>query len=108
MARFDNVRLHLRGSGDGGVEVVDLEPEKDSVPIGLILGITDSSVVVCDLEVVELEDQGVVRDQSLVFRAAVVAPTAEETLVPAAACFDVGDGNQGLRTHGDLHSQVHA
>ena len=100
MARFDTVCLHLRGSGDGGVEVVDLEPQKDSVPIGLVIGISDSPVVMYDLEAVQLEDQGAVRDQSLVFRAAVVAPTAEQTLVPAAACLDVGHGNQGLGTLG--------
>ena len=41
-------------------------------------------------------------DQPLVLRPAVVAPTAEEALVPAAAGLDVEDGEQGLRAHGRM------
>jgi hypothetical protein len=28
-----------------------------------------------------------------------IAPAAEQTLIPSAACFHVGNGDQRLRTH---------
>ena len=59
-------------------------------------------MVVVDLEVVQLEDQPVAVDQPLVLRSAVVAPTAEEALVPPAAGLDVDDGEQGLWAHGRM------
>jgi hypothetical protein len=58
--------------------------------------------MVFDLKAVQLEDQRAIRDQSLVFRAAVRALTAEEALIPPAARFDVGHGDQGLGMHENL------
>jgi hypothetical protein len=41
----------------------------------------------------------VIEAEALVVRAAVVAAESEEALVPTATGFDVGDGDERLRTH---------
>lgn len=35
-----------------------------------------------------------------------IAPAAEQTLIPSAACFHIGYGNQRLRTHSSRVSPV--
>jgi hypothetical protein len=50
-------------------------------------------------EPVQLQDELAVRDQLLVLGASMVAPAAEQALVPPTACFHVGYGDQRLRTH---------
>jgi hypothetical protein len=47
----------------------------------------------------QLEDQNTSRFQSFVLVPTVIALAAKQSLIPAAAGFDISDGNQGLRTH---------
>jgi hypothetical protein len=68
----------------------------------LVIRIADRPVVVFDLKAVKLENQRIVRDQSLIFRPTVRAPTAEETLVPPATRFDVGHRDEWLGPHQNL------
>jgi hypothetical protein len=96
MARHQHVRLHPFRAGDGGVEIVDLEPEEHAVAVGLDGRIADRAVMMLDLPPVQLQDQGIVRNQALVFGPAMRAAAAEEILVPSAARFDVADGDEGL------------
>jgi hypothetical protein len=103
MARQNNFGFQLGDTGDRCLEVVDFKPQEHSVPVGLVIRIADWPVVVFDLKAVQLEDQHTLRrDQSLIFRPAVVAPTVEESLVPTAAAFDISYRNQGLGTHDNL------
>lgn len=81
------------GAGEGGVEVVEFEPEEDAVAVGFGAGVADGAMVVLDGPGVELEDESAVVDEALVFGAAVVASASEEALVPATAGFDVLDGD---------------
>jgi hypothetical protein len=55
-----------------------------------------------DLPAVQLQDQGVARNQALVFGAAVGAAAAEQILVPPAARLDIADGDEGLWTQLNL------
>jgi hypothetical protein len=100
VGRLDDVGRHLGRSGDGGVEVVGLEPQQDAVSERSALRVADRAVVVLDPPVVELEDQLIASDEALVIRTAVGAPAAQEPLVPPAAGLDVGHGDQRLGTHG--------
>jgi hypothetical protein len=50
----------------------------------------------------QLQDQGVARNQALVFGAAVGAAAAEQILVPPAARLDVADSDKGLWTQLNL------
>jgi hypothetical protein len=49
-----------------------------------------------DLPVVQLEDECAARDQPLVIGVSMCAPTAQETPIPPAARFDVGDRDERL------------
>jgi hypothetical protein len=100
MARHQHVRLHPFRAGDGGVEIVDLEPEEHAVAVGLDGRIADRAVMMLDLPSVQLQDQGVARNQALVFGAAVGA--AKQILVPPAARLDIADGDEGLWTQLNL------
>ena len=108
MARQDDFGVQFGDTGDRGIEVVDFKPQEYAISIGLVIRITDRSVVVFDLKAVQLQDQHAVGDQSLIFRAAVRALAAEQTLVPPAARFDVGHCDEGLGTHRDIHSSLAA
>src|SRR6266508_883984 len=53
VGRADDLGSQLVGPGDGGVEVVDLEPQQHPVAVGPGVRIADRPVVVVDLEVVD-------------------------------------------------------
>ena len=99
MARLDDLGLQFGDTGDRGIEVVDFKAQEHAVAIGRVIRITDRPVAVFDLKTVQLEDQRTIRDQSLIFRPAVRALTAEETLIPPAARFDISHRDERLRTH---------
>lgn len=101
MAGQDHLDAHLTGALHDGIEVVGLEPKQKAVAVGFVGAVGDGAVMVLGLEAVELEDELVVEAQALVVRAAVIAAQTEEALVPAAAGFDIGDGDERLRAHGD-------
>jgi hypothetical protein len=54
------------GSPDRVVEVVDLEPQRDTVAVWRGRGITDRAVVVLDVEPVQLHHERAIVDQALV------------------------------------------
>ena len=57
MARLDDLCFQFGGAGDGSIEVVDLKPKEHTISIGLVLRVTNSSVVVFDLKAMQLQDQ---------------------------------------------------
>jgi F0F1-type ATP synthase alpha subunit len=99
VARHNHLDSHLFGALDDGVEVIDLEPEQQTVAVGRVVAVGDGTVVVRGLEAVELQDKLIVETETIIVRAAMVAAQAKEVLVPAAAGLDVSDGDEGLRTH---------
>lgn len=102
MTRENDLGVQFLGAPDHGVEVINLEPQKHAVAIWFVRSVPDWQVVVLDLEAMELKNQHAVGNEPLVLGPAMGAPTPEETLIPAATRFDVGDGDQGLRTDGHL------
>jgi hypothetical protein len=52
MAGHDDLRVQFGGSGDGGVEIVDLKPEEYAVTVWLRSRVTDRAVVVLDVPAV--------------------------------------------------------
>jgi hypothetical protein len=96
--REDDLSFQRLRTADGGVEVVDLEPERDAVSVWTRHGVADSAVMVLDVEGVQLQHERAVAEQALVLLAAVTALAAEELLVEATAPRDVGDRDQRLRT----------
>jgi hypothetical protein len=50
--RHHDVDAHLFSSPDRRVEIIDLEPQQDTVSIGAVVRLTDATVIVLDLEAV--------------------------------------------------------
>jgi hypothetical protein len=99
MTRQNNLCFQFGDTSHSGIEVVDFKPQEYAVAIRLVIGITDWPVVVSDLKTVQLEDEHTMRNQSLIDRTTVCAPTAQQALIPLAARFDIGHRDEGLRTH---------
>jgi hypothetical protein len=97
--RHNNLRLEQIDTPHCGFEIVDLEPEQHPIAIWLVILIPDRTVVMIDIKAMQLEDQNTSRFQSFVLVPTVIALAAKQSLIPAAAGFDISDGNQGLRTH---------
>jgi hypothetical protein len=93
MTRENDLGVQFLGASDRGVEVVNLEPQKHAVAIGFVRRVPDWQVVMLDVEPMELKNQYGIGNEPLVLGSAMGAPTPEETLIPAATRFDVGDGD---------------
>jgi hypothetical protein len=91
---------HLSGALHHIIEVVHFEPEQDTVAIWPVVGVGDRTVMVCDFEAVQLEDQVAVGYELFVFIASMIAATAQQALIPEAAPWHVGNGDEWLRPHG--------
>ena len=99
MARQHDAGVQLSGALERRVEIIDLEPEEYAVAIGLVVRIPDWQVVMGNLEPMQLQDEHTVENQPLVFGSAMYAATAQQVLIPPAACFDIGYANERLGTH---------
>jgi hypothetical protein len=106
MTRQHYLRLHLGGTGQRLVKVIDFKPQEDPVPVGFVIRVADGSVMVLDRETVQLHDQHSIGLESLVLRTAMGTPAGEESLIPSATGFDVGYCNEGLWSHRHLRSHL--
>jgi|HubBroStandDraft_1064217.scaffolds.fasta_scaffold29482_2 hypothetical protein len=95
----DNLDTHFSGALHDCVKIIDLEPEQHPVSVWPVIAIADRAVMVFHLEAVQLKDKLPIRDQLFIRGAPMIAQAAQQTLVPSAACFHIGYGNQRLRTH---------
>lgn len=98
MSWKDHLGAQFRQTSDGGVEVLDLEPEQNAVAAGQV-GVPNVSMVVGNVPRVELKNQLVPGDELFVVAATMCPPASQEALVPAAARCDVADTDERLRTH---------
>ncbi len=57
IARLGDLCLQFDDTGNGGIEVVNLKPQKQPVAIWLVAWVTDRPVVVFHSEAAQLEDQ---------------------------------------------------
>lgn len=95
----DDLDPHFSRALHDPIKVIHLEPQQDTVSVWLVVAVADRTVMVFYFEAVQLKHQLIVRDQLLVFGAAVIAPAAEQTLIPAAARFHVSYRDQRLGAH---------
>lgn len=96
MARFDDLSLHFLGTCNRGVEVVEFKPQEHAISVGREIWISDGTLVMLHLPSVQLKNQPAVRDEPLILTAAMSALTAQETLIPATARFNIMHANEGL------------
>ena len=99
MSRHDDLHAHFSGALHNHVKAVHLEPEQHAVSVRPVTRIADRTVMVFYFEAVQLKDKLAIRDQSLIFRAPMIAPAAQQTLIPSATRFHIGYGDERLRTH---------
>jgi hypothetical protein len=99
MGRFDHRSFHLFGTCDGGIEVVEFKPQEHAISVWLEIGITQEPVLMRYIPSVQLKKQLSMRNEALVFWAAMPGLTAQETLVPATARFNIVHANKGLQSH---------
>src|SRR5262245_49649330 len=102
MARHHHLDLHLLGPGHCRVKVVNLKPEKDTISMGFEIWITDRTVMVLHIPLVQLKDQPPLQDQTFILRTAMRTLTAKQSMIPPAAQFDIAHANQRLCTHRGL------
>jgi hypothetical protein len=94
-----NFHAHLSGALQDLVKVVYFEPEQDAVSVGLVSAVANRPMMVFNFEAVQLKDQLAIRNQLLVLGASVAAPATQQALVPSAAGFYIGYGNERVRAH---------
>ena len=99
MARQDNFGVHLPGTRNRRVEVVDLEPQEHAVSVWLKTGIPDGAMMVLHIPSVQLQDQPALGDQPFILTAAMRALTTQQTLVPATARLNVTHADEWLWMH---------
>ena len=99
MPGHNNLDTHFSGALHDCVKIVDLEPEQHPISVWPVIAIADRTVMVFHFEAVQLKDKLPIRDQLLIRGAPMIAQAAQQTLVPSAACFHIGYGDQRLRTH---------
>src|SRR5882672_11811151 len=98
---FENLGGDRARACDRRVEVRDLEPQQNPVPVGLLRRIAHVRMLVAGhVPEVELQDHlPRAVDELLVLVAAVPALAAEDALVPETARRDVANRDQGLGLH---------
>ena len=93
MPRQDNGDAHLSGTLRDSIEIINLKPQQNTIPVWSVVLIGNRPVMMLSVETVQLQHKLAMRDQLFISAATMVALTAEQTLIPSAACFHIGDGN---------------
>ena len=99
MPGLNHLDLHFFGAVNGRIEIVKLEPQEDAVSVRLEILIADRTVMVFHIPSVQLQDKSLIRNKTLVLLATVRTLTAQQTLIPATARFNVTHANQRLWMH---------
>ena len=99
MPGLNHLDLHFFGAGYGRIEIVKLKPQEHAVSVRLEILIADRTVIVSHVPVVQLKDQSIVQNKTLILGAAMRTSTTKQTLIPATARFDIVHTNQRLWAH---------
>ena len=101
-------RIHLRSlehfsadllrSFERLIEIVGLEPQQHAVAVGVQIRIPDVWMFV-RVPVMKLQDHSAVVDYALILRATVTALATQHGLIPATACLNIANGDEGLGLH---------
>jgi hypothetical protein len=99
MPGLNHLDLHFFGAVNGRIKIVKLKPQEHAVSVRLEVLITNRAVMMSHIPSMQLKHQSPIRDKTLVLGTTVRALTAEQTLIPATACFDIVHANQRLWAH---------
>jgi hypothetical protein len=73
----DDFHAHFGGALHDRVEIVDLEPQQNTVSIWLVITISDRTVMMFHFEGVQLKDDLAIGDQLLIFRAPMITQATQ-------------------------------
>jgi len=79
--RLDDLRVQLLCSCYCPLEIVQLEPEEDAIPIRAKAGVTQQAMLMFDMPVVQLKHQPSIQFQPFVLPAAAVVREGPEAFV---------------------------
>ena len=99
--------LHFLGAGHCRIEVVNLKPQEHPVSVGLEIRIADRTVMVPHVPSVQLKDQSIVQNKTLILGAAMCTSTTKQTLIPATARLDIVHANERLWAHYNFAVKFH-
>lgn len=99
MSRYDDLHAHFSYALHNRIKVVHFKPQQHTVSVRPIVTITNRAVMVLHTEPVQLKNKLSIRHQLLVFRAPMITLAAQQTLIPSAARFYIGYGDEWLWTH---------
>jgi hypothetical protein len=98
-AGAESPRFAFLRRGQRPHRIVKLEPQKHAVSVRPDIRIPDRTVMMFHIPPVQLQDQSPIRNKPLVLGTAVCTSTAQQTLIPTTACFDIPHANQWLWAH---------
>ncbi len=99
MFRNHHIGTHLGRTPHGRIKIVNLKPEQHPVPVRFVITVADGTVMMLYLEAVQLKNEFAIEHQLFIRAAPMITPAAEQSLVPLAASFHIGDSDQRLRPH---------
>jgi hypothetical protein len=88
MAGQYDLDVHFGSALHYSIEVIHLEPEQHTTPVGSVGAIADGAVMMFDVKAVQLQDEPAILYQLLILPAAVSPAAVQQALIPAAAGFD--------------------
>jgi hypothetical protein len=93
----NHLDLHFLGAGHRRIEIINLEPQEHAVSVRLEILIANRTVMVPHhVPAVQLKDQSIVQNKTLILGAVMRTSTIKETLIPATARLDIVHANQRL------------
>jgi len=100
MAGQYDLDVHFGSALHYSIEVIHLEPEQHTTPVGSVGAIADGAVMMFDVKAVQLQDEPAILYQLLILPAAVSPAAVQQALIPPAAGFDIRDTDERLGAHG--------
>src|SRR5262245_42635510 len=91
VTRREDFSAHRLGPCDGGVDVVNLEPQQQAVARRHVAGITNGFVMMFHFPAMQLHYQLARMDEAFVVRPTVGALATEQALIPPAAGLDISN-----------------
>ncbi|HXJ04658.1 MAG TPA: hypothetical protein VNH65_06150 [Candidatus Acidoferrum sp.] len=100
IAGQQDLDAHFGGPLHDRVEVIHLEPEQHTIPVGSAGAIADEAVMMFDVKAVQLQDEPAILHPLLIVPAAMSFAAAQQALVPPAAGFEIRYTDERLGAHG--------
>ena len=98
MPGLNHLDLHFLRARHGRVEIIEFKPQQHTIAMRQIL-VTDWTVIVSHIPTVQLQNQSIVQNKTLILGAAMRTSTTKQTLIPATARFNIVHTNQRLWAH---------